>query len=100
MGGKNDLWKTLYIKTDRPPSLKRKFMSRYSLFKMSNIKRLAYFERGKMLNWLKRLFKREKQIGFMDIEIEIKELKPIARYNIRGKNGRFVKKGKKNGNRR
>lgn len=36
----------------------------------------------------------------MDIEIEIKELKPIVRYNVRGKNGRFVKKGKKNGNRR
>ncbi len=53
-----------------------------------------------MFNWFKRLFKKEEQRGFMDIEIEIKEVKPIIRYNVRDKNGRFVKKGKTNGKRR
>jgi len=58
-----------------------------------------------MLDWLKRLFKKEEQDigsdlrGFMDIEIEIKEIKPV-KYNIRDKKGRFVKKGKSNGKRR
>lgn len=57
-----------------------------------------------MLDWLKRLFKKGEQDigsdlrGFMDIEIEIKEVKP-AKHNIRDKKGRFIKKGKKNGNR-
>lgn len=51
-----------------------------------------------MLNWFKRLFKKERKVGF--IEIEITEVKPIIRYNVRDKKGRFVKKGKSNGKRR
>lgn len=92
----------LCIKYKKPKAthlvLKRRFWSRYPLFKKTKKTAPPIFESGKMINWLKRLFKKEKKIGF--IEIEITEVKPVIKYNTRDKKGRFVKKGKSNGKRR
>ena len=58
-----------------------------------------HFERGKMLNWIKGLFKKKPVVVEIHDIVEV-EFKYPPKYNVRDKKGRFVKKGKTNGKRR